>query len=475
MKNSSLATRIWLILGLFTIGLIANSYLETTNTRQEIQSCYESNVVHIVESAQGILHYFNQQAQQGLLTEAEAKKRALEAISAMRFDSGNYVFMGDAEGVSISNGIKELVGTNIMGIQDPTGLPLVKHLYEVARQGGGFVDYQWPDPKEKSELLPKTSYANYFSPWQWTLGSGLNMAALQADLLRIQNTGLINLLLVLLTVGILIYLFLNSIKLQLIRVAQSLTALARGESDFSLRVEEDGCSEVVALSTSYNQLATSLEKATRQVHQDSLRMLAAAQRMNLQTNANPKIIDSKPNLEQLLLNIQFVTQQTEALEKVHHHLRELAEKDPETGLLTRQAFERQSVNSIAQLQRETPHSLFYLSVEGTGSHLKAADRINLMAQVSYELKEFLPESIAIGRFDQHSCLFWGEFNEMGAAMKLAVSLQQHLMNLDQASLEISLGVSSALGQDKSYERMFSEAERALLRAQKESGTKVYEY
>lgn len=473
MIKTSLATRIWLILGLFTIGLAANSYLEITNTRQEIQSCYESNVIHMVESAQGILAYFHQQAQQGVLSEAEAKKRALDAISAMRFDSGNYIFMGDAEGVSISNGIKELVGTNIMGIQDPTGLPLVKRLYEVAQQGGGFVNYQWPDPKEKTELRPKTSYADYFSPWQWTVGSGLNMTSLQADLLRMQQTGVINLLLVLLTVGILIYFFLNSIKLQLVRVSHNLTALARGESDFSLRVEEDGCSEVAALSASYNQLAASLEQATRQVHQDSVRMLAAAKRMHL--GVMDQQLDSKPNLEQLLHNIQFVTEQTEALEKVHQSLRELAEKDPETGLLTRQAFEQQVIRNVINLQSETPHSLFLLNIGGLPFHSSQTETNQLVAQISFELKEFLPESIAIGRFSQNNYIFWGEFNEIGAAMKLAVALQQKLTALRTMPLEVSLGMSSALGQDKSYERMFSEAERALLRAQKESDSKVYEY
>jgi methyl-accepting chemotaxis protein len=47
----------------------------------------------------------------------------------------------------------------------------------VEKSGRGFVNYEWPKPKEgggtTTELYTKLSYVQKFEPWGWVLGSGI--------------------------------------------------------------------------------------------------------------------------------------------------------------------------------------------------------------------------------------------------------------------------------------------------------------
>lgn len=474
--KTSISTRVWSLLLMFVLGLGTNSYLERANSHKEIQACYESNVVHMVDSGKSILSYFHQKAEQGDLSEQDAKSRALEAISAIRYDNGNYIFMGNAEGVSISNGIKELVGTNIMGMQDPTGLPLVRRLYDAAAAGGGFVDYQWPDSTNKSELLPKTSYADLFEPWQWTLGTGLNMEALQADFLRIRDTSLINLLLVVVSVGVVIFFFMRQLIDQISRVVKAMSRLASGENDLHYRLEPKGSKELIELATGYNQLAETLQQVAQRVHADGKRVLKVSQSVNSQQQNVNFPAQPAERIQDLLDTIELIADKTEQLQQSHHNLQQLAEKDSLTSLLTEPAFEQQVVTELQQLSHNVPHSFYLLAFDqDMALSSQGADLLSdRLRSVATELKQLLPQHMRICRNGESSFMFWGTHTDFSEGMKLAVKVHQKLQLMMQDT-SMSLGISSVIGESKRYELMHSEAERALLRAQADGGAKVYEY
>ncbi len=468
MKRTSISTRVWLILGLFASGMLANSYLEITNTRNAIQSCYEGNVEHVVDIAKSILQHYHNRQLAGELTEAEAQRLAVEAISAIRYDGGNYVFMGDAAGIAISNGIKELVGTNILGMQDPTGLPLVRNLYEVASSGGGFVDYQWPDPDDKSELLPKTSYADYFSPWRWTLGSGLNLQALKQEVEDFQLDSLINLILVMITIGVIVVFFVYSVNLQVRKLVVSMRELAGGHGDLRHRLSLEGGKEVAEISESYNQLASSLEEMARQVRQDGDRFLAAVERMQPDVVIPKATRTEELTLESVRQMVSQICIQAEALEQAHESLKEMAEQDPSTGLLSAQAFEQRVRDQLQILDNNTPNTFVLV-----GLHQRLLP--DQVAMIAGTILHILPNDVHACYLPGTGFAYWSSFTDASEGMRLAVALQQQISAEMGDELEISLGISSMLGGHKSYDLLYSEAERALIRAQKEGGSRVYEY
>ncbi|HLO66388.1 MAG TPA: cache domain-containing protein [Holophaga sp.] len=71
-----------------------------------------------------------------------------------------YIFIYDMQGVvkAIGFNTQELVGKNRWDLKDPDGKYIVRELLEVAKKGGGWVDYKYPNPLS-GKMEHKTSYA----------------------------------------------------------------------------------------------------------------------------------------------------------------------------------------------------------------------------------------------------------------------------------------------------------------------------
>ncbi|MCG9690140.1 methyl-accepting chemotaxis protein, partial [Vibrio tubiashii] len=63
LKNVSIAARAWSILGLFAVGLFANTLLNIDKSRQHMRENYERGVETLVESAVSVIDYYHQQSE----------------------------------------------------------------------------------------------------------------------------------------------------------------------------------------------------------------------------------------------------------------------------------------------------------------------------------------------------------------------------------------------------------------------------
>ncbi len=70
-----------------------------------------------------------------------------------------YVMVFDGKGVAQAHGANEkLVGKDMAGLKDANGVLIIKGLIAVAGKGGGWLDYDWPDPVTK-KVMAKSTYA----------------------------------------------------------------------------------------------------------------------------------------------------------------------------------------------------------------------------------------------------------------------------------------------------------------------------
>ncbi|AIS57294.1 chemotaxis protein [Vibrio coralliilyticus] len=258
LSEVSIAARAWSILGLFAIGLFANTLLNIAQSREHMRENYERGVSTLVESASGVAKHYYQLYQSGQISESEAQGRALQTISAMRFDGDNYIFVGDSDGVQLASGVLSLLGKNILGLKDSEGKFFVQELYQVARNGGGFVDYSWKNP-DSEKLDPKTSYALMFQPWGWMIGSGMNMVALQADMHRSEVASAGYAIGILAVLSITIGFFIKTITSPIKRTVRAMQTLSKGEGDLTQRLPEEGSKELVLLSRYFNQFVASVQ------------------------------------------------------------------------------------------------------------------------------------------------------------------------------------------------------------------------
>ena len=69
-----------------------------------------------------------------------------------------YVIAQDDKAVFLAHGTNDkLIGKDMSAIKDGNGRPLSEGLQAMANKGGGWHDYDWPDPITK-KLMAKSTY-----------------------------------------------------------------------------------------------------------------------------------------------------------------------------------------------------------------------------------------------------------------------------------------------------------------------------
>ena len=183
--NKKLASMI----AILWIGLILIGAFGTWQSRSSMISDRREQLTSLVEQANSIVNRYYTLSQQHVMSEADAKKQALDTVSALRYGTDGYLSINDSQPVMLMHPFKPaLVGKNLSGFTDPAGNHLFVDIVNAANQGkGGFVDYLWSKPGSDTPV-PKTSYALRFAPWDWVLVTGMYMDDVQkafyADLLR---------------------------------------------------------------------------------------------------------------------------------------------------------------------------------------------------------------------------------------------------------------------------------------------------
>jgi signal transduction histidine kinase len=70
-----------------------------------------------------------------------------------------YVMVYDGKGIALANGANEkLVGKDLSSVKDGNGVPIITGMVAVAAKGGGWFDYDWPDPLTK-KMTAKSTFA----------------------------------------------------------------------------------------------------------------------------------------------------------------------------------------------------------------------------------------------------------------------------------------------------------------------------
>ncbi|MEZ8035888.1 cache domain-containing protein [Vibrio crassostreae] len=123
------------------------------------------------------------------IQEAQAKKEVRTILSKLRYGSDGYFFAYDRHGTNLVHPIQpELIGQNLLQLQDEDGDFLIEALLREAQTGGGFHQYLWQKPST-GEVVSKLSYAAWLERWDWMIGTGLyiedvhqEVASMQAEI-----------------------------------------------------------------------------------------------------------------------------------------------------------------------------------------------------------------------------------------------------------------------------------------------------
>jgi methyl-accepting chemotaxis protein len=179
----SITYRIMALFLLAVLALAGSGYAGYEALRTALFSQKEAQLRAEVETAVAIAESFRARSTTGEMSDAEARRRAAEAIRPIRFGAdGNYVFVYDTTGTNLVMGPKpEMEGQNLIGLKDSKGRFLIRGLIDAAKAGGGLYTYDWVKPGARVESV-KFSYAMPVRAWDWMVGTGFHVDDVEAIL-----------------------------------------------------------------------------------------------------------------------------------------------------------------------------------------------------------------------------------------------------------------------------------------------------
>jgi PAS domain S-box-containing protein len=227
--------KIYALIGLSFIGIIGIALLDSRELASSLDQQKQIELRHMTELALGIVKEEYAAVQQSGVAVADAQKRALARVAALRYGQDDYFWINDMQPRMVMHPMKpELNGNDISTVKDPNGKPLFVDMVSVVKKdGSGFVPYEWPKPGfDKPQ--PKLSYVVGFAPWDWVIGTGVYIDDIVAQSWASTQRALIAAGLVLLLTLAVSIIVARRITGPLRQMTTTMNALARGRLDVKI-------------------------------------------------------------------------------------------------------------------------------------------------------------------------------------------------------------------------------------------------
>ena len=229
MIRLDIRARLYLIIGIFAVGLAITSATLVYQQTSSLKERRYEELKNLVQSVVSLIASQHAAVKAGQISEAEAKARALDLVSKLRYQGDNYFWINDSQPRVIMHPIrKDLDGKDVSGLKDPNGKALFVEFAAVAKtKGAGVVDYMWPKPGSE-QPVEKSSYVALFEPWGWIVGTGVYNDDLVADRNRTIKTAAIACILVMLLISAISWLFIRVVTGGLASLKSAMLELANG-------------------------------------------------------------------------------------------------------------------------------------------------------------------------------------------------------------------------------------------------------
>ncbi|MDD3119596.1 MAG: cache domain-containing protein, partial [Victivallales bacterium] len=171
---------------------VRNQYRSIAFFREQQLQQRKYELKNMVSVALGVFQYEYDLSRKGIISETEAKQRALDVLKQMRYDNGiGYFWVNSAEKpksrLIMHPLFPELEGSSleesrfncVVGTNENI-LRVIARICE--RRGGGFFEYLWAKPlaADPNRKVTKISYVELFKPWRLIVGTGLYIEDIEA-------------------------------------------------------------------------------------------------------------------------------------------------------------------------------------------------------------------------------------------------------------------------------------------------------
>ncbi|KMN08800.1 chemotaxis protein [Pseudomonas helleri] len=321
LRTLSISQRLWLILIVAMTMLLALGLLMLKQIHDDLNEGKAQKTRHVVQAASGVLDYYHGLETAGSLSRDAAQQQALQVISKMRYDQGDYFWINDLRPYMVMHPTNpKLDGKDLSAIKDPDGVAIFNEMVALAKtQGSGNLAYRWPKPGA-DEPVAKTSYVQVFEPWGWVIGSGVYIddiqAEFQAQVWKASAAGLT----IALFMVVLVRLIARSIARPLKEAVQAMSNIASGESDLTRSLDTHGRDEVTELARHFNTFTTKLRTVIRHLQSTATALEQSSTQIgNDATQAQQRCQQQASQMDQVATAINEVTYAVQEVAKNAEH------------------------------------------------------------------------------------------------------------------------------------------------------------
>jgi methyl-accepting chemotaxis protein/methyl-accepting chemotaxis protein-3 (ribose and galactose sensor receptor) len=175
----SLSARLWLIVGGAMAGLTIMALVGLASLKASLMAERRSQIATLLNIAEHTCAHFQELEAKGVLTPAQAKANAAEALLSLRHDD-DYYFVRDDKDIMWVHINPARLGKVDVGYKWPDGRNAAQVGRELlAKERIAYLEIRIAKPGGK-ELLPKLNGLIEFKPWKWAIGIGFFTDDIQA-------------------------------------------------------------------------------------------------------------------------------------------------------------------------------------------------------------------------------------------------------------------------------------------------------
>jgi methyl-accepting chemotaxis protein len=299
LASSIIVSVILTLISIYSMQKLGENLIDTL--RRQVMEEEKIKTHELTATAKSVLEYYNKLAGENKMTVDAAKEQAYRQIEKMRYDEGRGYFWINDVGKPFPKMVMHPISPQLNGtvMDNPKyncAMGKKQNLFQASVEigsdnGGGFIDYKWPDPKNSSVTLPKISFVTKFDPWNVIIGTGVyvdqidKIVAEKKKYLATSISGSIGIVVV---AGLLLLIVLGGISIAFTRwfskrisaVSAGIKDIAQGEGDLRKRLTSGSQDEVGELAGWFNVFAEKLQNIIKEIIGNTQTLSSASEELS---------------------------------------------------------------------------------------------------------------------------------------------------------------------------------------------------
>lgn len=255
---------------LLIVPLVVLGYMSFSKSKSSLNDLGEVNLKNSVVMTLEMINALNAEVEAGKITLEEAQDKVKVAILGeldsegkrpinknINLGENGYIFILDDKGNLLAH--PTLEGENRWEEEDSNGVKLFQEIIKKAKDGGGFVYYDYAMVNKPNQIEDKAAFSMYDENWNWVIASSTYMLDFNAPAKGILNLNIIVGIITVIIGGIIIWVFANRIANRIGTVTDRMEKIANADLS-SEPLEITANDETGRLATSLNETQENLRK-----------------------------------------------------------------------------------------------------------------------------------------------------------------------------------------------------------------------